>query len=126
MKPYVLLKVGDTDYRLRISTASAIELEDKLNCSVVDGLNRMTEMRVLSKYIYAAARQLNDNIKSEGDALDLIDEYTMQGNNIESLFDVMLDVMECSGYIKHEAVELTRDMSKKITAQLHEKAKSLS
>lgn len=126
MKPYVLLKVGDTDYRLRISTSAAIELEDKLNCSVVDGLNRMTEMRVLSKYIYAAARQLNDNIKSEGDALDLIDEYTMQGNNIESLFDVMLDVMECSGYIKHEAVELTRDMSKKITAQLHEKAKSLS
>lgn len=126
MKSYVLLKVGDTDYRLRISTSAAIELEDKLNCSVVDGLNRMTEMRVLSKYIYAAARQLNDNIKSEGDALDLIDEYTMQGNNIESLFDVMLDVMECSGYIKHEAVELTRDMSKKITAQLHEKAKSLS
>lgn len=126
MKPYVLLKVGDTDYRLRISTSAAIELEDKLNCSVVDGLNRMTEMRVLSKYIYAAVRQLNDNIKSEGDALDLIDEYTMQGNNIESLFDVMLDVMECSGYIKHEAVELTRDMSKKITAQLHEKAKSLS
>lgn len=126
MKPYVLLKVGDTDYRLRISTSAAIELEDKLNCSVVDGLNRMTEMRVLSKYIYAAAKQLNDNIKSEGDALDLIDEYTMQENNIESLFDVMLDVMECSGYIKHEAVELTRDMSKKITAQLHEKAKSLS
>jgi len=126
MKPYVLLKVGDTDYRLRISTSAAIELEDKLNCSVVDGLNRMTEMRVLSKYIYAAARQLNDNIKSEGDALDLIDEYIMQGNDIEDLIDTLLDIMECSGYIKHEAVERTRDMSKKIEAQLQEKAKLLS
>lgn len=121
MKPYVTLKVGNTDYRLRISTASAIELEDKLNCSVVDGMNRLGEIRVLAKYIYAAANQLNDDVKTEEDAFALIDEYTMQGNKIEDLYDVMLEVMECSGYIKQEAIE----MSKKLTAQLQEKQAQL-
>lgn len=123
MKPYIVLKVGKDDYRLRISTSSAIELEDKLNCSVVDGLNRIAEMRVLAKYVYAASNQLNDGINTETDALDLIDEYTMQGNKIEDLFNVILEVMENSGYIKREAIE----MSKKLTAQLQEKqAKLLS
>lgn len=123
MKPYIVLKTGKTDYRLRISTASAIELEDKLNCSVVDGMNRLAEIRILAKYIYAASNQLNDSITTESDALDLIDEYTMEGNKIEDLYDVILEVMECSGYIKQEDI----DASKKLSAQLREKqAKLLS
>lgn len=123
MKPYVVLKVGKDDYRLRLSTSAAIDLEEQLSCSVVDGMNRLGEIRVLVKYVFAAAKQLNDSIKTEDDVFDLIDEYTMQGGTIETLYDVMLEVMVCSGYLKQEAIEL----SKKLTAQLQEKqAKLLS
>lgn len=121
MKPYVLFKAGDKDYRLRINLSSAIELEDKLNCAVVDGLNRLGEVRILAKYFYAASKTLNDDIKSENDALDIIDEYTMQGGLIEDLYEVILEVMECSGYIRKEAVEA----SKKFKAQLMEKQADL-
>ena len=117
MKPYIVLNIGEKEYRLRIPATSAIELEDKLNCSVVDGMNRLFEIRVLAKYFYAAAKHLNDDVKTEGDALAVIDEYTMQGNKVEDLYDVILSVMENSGYIKQEAI----DMSKKITAQMQEK-----
>ena len=41
----------------------------------------------------------------------------MQGNKVEDLYDVILSVMENSGYIKQEAI----DMSKKMTAQMQEK-----
>ncbi|MCQ2463986.1 MAG: hypothetical protein MJ095_00225 [Oscillospiraceae bacterium] len=121
MKPYVLFKAGDKDYRLRINLSSAVELEDKLNCSVVDGLNRLGEVRILAKYFYAAANSLNDDIKEERDALDVIDEFTMQGGKIEDLLEIMVEVMECSGYIKQEAV----DASKKFKAQLMEKQAEL-
>lgn len=117
MKPYIVLKVGEKDYRLRISTASAIELEDKLNCSVVDGMNRLAEIRVLAKFVYAAAKDLNDGIKTESDAHELIDEYTMQGNTLDDLREVFLDVMVASGHLEQEAV----DESKKMSAQLKEK-----
>ena len=117
MKTYIVLNIGEKEYRLRIPATSAIELEDKLNCSVVDGMNRLCEIRVLAKYFYAAAKQLNDDVKTEGDALAVIDEYTMQGNKVEDLYDVILSVMENSGYIKQEAI----DMSKKMTAQMQEK-----
>ena len=116
MKPYIVLNIGEKEYRLRIPATSAIELEDKLNCSVVDGMNRLCEIGVLAKYFYAAAKQLNDDVKTEGDALAVIDEYTMQGNKVEDLYDVILSVMENSGYIKQEAI----DMSKKMTAQMQE------
>ena len=112
-----MLNIGEKEYRLRIPATSAIELEDKLNCSVVDGMNRLCEIRVLAKYFYAAAKQLNDDVKTEGDALAVIDEYTMQGNKVEDLYDVILSVMENSGYIKQEAI----DMTKKMTAQMQEK-----
>lgn len=117
MKPYIVLKVGDTDYRLRVNTASGIELEEKINCAVVDGLSRLAETRVLAKFIYASAKDLNDGINTESDAYDLIDEYTMHGNTLEELRNVILDVMVCSGYLEQEAV----DESKKFSAQLKEK-----
>ncbi len=121
MKPYVLLKVGKTDYRLKITTAAAIELEDKLNCSVVDGMNRLNEARVLVKYIYAAARELNDGIASETDAAGILDEYYMQGNKFDDIFEVVLEVMENSGYITQQQVDIT----KKMNAQLKEKQAQL-
>lgn len=108
MKPYVLLKVGKTDYRLKITTAAAIELEDKLNCSVVDGMNRLNEARVLVKYIYAAAKELNDGIASETDAAGILDEYYMQGNKFDDIFEVVLEVMENSGYITQQQVDITK------------------
>lgn len=121
MKPYVLLKVGKTDYRLKITTAAAIELEDKLNCSVVDGMNRLNEARVLVKYIYAAAKELNDGIASETDAAGILDEYYMQGNKFDDIFEVVLEVMENSGYITQQQVDIT----KKMNAQLKEKQAQL-
>ena len=120
MKPYILLKVGEKEYRLRISTSAAIELEDSLNTSIVEGLDRLSEIRVLAKYIYAATKQLG-GIKSEAEALELIDEYTMSGGKTEKLNEIILDTMENSGYIKAEAVE----MSKKMNAQMMEKIQEL-
>lgn len=116
MKPYILLKSGDNEYRLKISNASAIALEDDLNCSILDGLNRLAEIRILAKYLYAAMKHLNSGITESG-VLDVMDEYCMNGGKTEDLYDIILEVMENSGYITREAL----DSSKKIQAQMREK-----
>lgn len=113
MKPYIVLKAGDKEYRLKISNASAIELEDDLNCSIMEGLNRLGEIRVLAKYLKAALRPLENSAET----LEIMDDYVAAGGKIEDLYDVILEVMENSGYIKREAL----DASKKIQAQLQNK-----
>lgn len=120
MKPYILFKAGDKEYRLKITIESAIQLEDDINRSIVDGLNRIAEMRIMAKYMYAALYPLNDGITKEN-TYSIIDDYLMQGGKTEELLDVILEVMECSGYIKQEAL----DASKKMRAQMMEKATAL-
>ncbi|MCQ2464383.1 MAG: hypothetical protein MJ095_02225 [Oscillospiraceae bacterium] len=120
MKPYIVFKAGNDEYRLKITVESAIQLEDEINCSIVEGLNKLDEMRMMSKYIYAALYPLNDGITKEN-TYGIINEFLMHGGKTEDLLDIILEVMECSGYIRQEAV----DASKKMRAQLMEKANAL-
>lgn len=121
MKPYIVLKIADKEYQLKITTSEAIELEDKLNTSIVEGLGRLGETRILAKYLFTAARTLNEGIKTENDAYMILDEYTLSGGKYDDLYDVILEVMENSGFIKQEAI----DASKKMQAQLQKKQADL-
>lgn len=121
MKPYIVLKIADKEYQLKITTSAAIELEDKLNTSIVEGLSRLGETRILAKYLLAAAKSLNDGIKTENDAYMILDEYSMSGGKYDDLYDVILEVMENSGFIRQEAI----DASKKMQAQLQKKQAEL-
>ena len=121
MKPYIVLKITDKEYQLKITTSAAIELEDKLNTSIVEGLSRLGETRILAKYLLAAARTLNEGVKTENDAYMILDEYSMSGGKYEDLYDVILEVMENSGFIRQEAI----DASKKMQAQLQKKQADL-
>ena len=121
MKPYIVLKIADKEYQLKITTSAAIELEDKLNTSIVEGLSRLGETRILAKYLLAAAKPLNDGIKTENDAYMILDEYSMSGGKYDDLYDVILEVMENSGFIRQEAI----DASKKMQAQLQKKQAEL-
>lgn len=121
MKPYIVLKIADKEYQLKITTSAAIELEDKLNTSIVEGLSRLGETRIIAKYLLAAAKSLNDGIKTENDAYMILDEYSMSGGKYDDLYDVILEVMENSGFIRQEAI----DASKKMQAQLQKKQADL-
>ena len=121
MKPYIVLKIADKEYQLKITTSAAIELEDKLNTSIVEGLGRLGETRILAKYLFTAARTLNEGIKTENDAYMILDEYSMSGGKYDDLYDVILEVMENSGFIRQEAI----DASKKMQAQLQKKQAEL-
>ncbi len=121
MKPYIVLKIADKEYQLKITTSAAIELEDKLNTSIVEGLSRLGETRILAKYLFTAARTLNEGIKAENDAYMILDEYSLSGGKYDNLYDVILEVMENSGFIRQEAI----DASKKMQAQLQKKQADL-
>ena len=51
----------------------------------------------------------------------ILDEYSMSGGKYEDLYDVILEVMENSGFIRQEAI----DASKKMQAQLQKKQAEL-
>ena len=121
MKPYIVLKIADKEYQLKITTSAAIELEDKLNTSIVEGLSRLGETRILAKYLLVAAKTLNKDVNTEEDAYMILDEYSLSGGKYDDLYDVILEVMENSGFIRQEAI----DASKKMQAQLQKKQAEL-
>lgn len=120
MKPYILLKTAEKEYRLKYTNAIIAELEDDLNSGYADGLEKLTEVRVLAKYLKAALVTLNDGITSE-ETYNIMDEFALAGGNTDDLRNIVMETMVNSGFIREEAYEI----SKKLQAQMQEKANAL-
>ncbi len=120
MKPYILLKTAEKEYRLKYTNAIIAELEDDLNSSYADGLEKLTEVRVLAKYLKAALVTLNDGITAE-ETYNIMDEFALAGGNTDDLRNIVMETMVNSGFIREEAYEI----SKKLQAQMQEKANAL-
>lgn len=120
MKPYILLKTAEKEYRLKYTNAIIAELEDDLNSSYADGLEKLTEVRVLAKYLKAALVTLNDGITAE-ETYNIMDEFALAGGNTDDLRHIVMETMVNSGFIREEAYEI----SKKLQAQMQEKANAL-
>lgn len=120
MKPYILLKTAEKEYRLKYTNAIIAELEDDLNISYADGLEKLTEVRVLAKYLKAALVTLNDGITAE-ETYNIMDEFALAGGNTDDLRNIVMETMVNSGFIREEAYEI----SKKLQAQMQEKANAL-
>lgn len=120
MKPYILLKTAEKEYRLKYTNAIIAELEDDLDSSYADGLEKLTEVRVLAKYLKAALVTLNDGITAE-ETYNIMDEFALAGGNTDDLRNIVMETMVNSGFIREEAYEI----SKKLQAQMQEKANAL-
>lgn len=111
MKPYETLTVCGSEYHLKITTANAVKLEEDIKTDLLSGLEKLTEVKTLAKYYYAAASSLNDSINSLEDVYQLFDDYITEGGELDALQKLMIEVLLVSGILSRE----TYDMQKKLT-----------
>lgn len=60
--PYETLKIGDTEYKLKISASSAIEIEKKTGKSLVAGMADFDKLETVTLYLWGALNRFQANI----------------------------------------------------------------
>ena len=109
MKPYVELKIGENEYKLKMKTRQVVALEKSLGKSPLnilmeaqDGVLPSIEDMLM---ILAASLQQYHHGFDLDKVYDLYDEFVDAGNTMLELIPIIIDVLSVSGYIKMDVAK---------------------
>lgn len=115
-KPFAIWKVGEEEYKLKLSTAKIAEVEEKLKVGLMDVMGTartLPPLKVMLTITHAAMQQFNSGIK-ERDVYDIFDKYIEEGGSQLDFFaNVFMEIYKVSGFFTpNQAEELTIDQEK--------------
>ena len=119
MLPFAILKIGDTEYELKLTAKNSIALEEKLGTTIIQGLGKLDRMAVAVEFLHAALQATHPCSKAE--ACEIFDDYISAGGTLSEFADVITEVLIVSGFLTRAAVDEARKNQK----LLEEKAKAL-
>ena len=90
--PYVTLTVNDKDYRLRMTTFNAVQVEKQLGMGMTEALNHLMDSRVIVGILWGAMQKYNHGTNLR-EVCDLYDNYLASGGNAEKIVDVILKLL---------------------------------
>lgn len=99
---YTEFRVGNKDYKLRLSTRNTIGLEKALGCNPLGIFGKgdtIPSITAMVNVLYYSLQQLNHGITLD-DAYDIFDQYLADGNSATDFVNVIIDVYKVSGLIK--------------------------
>ena len=104
MKPYVELKIGANEFKLKMKTRQVVALEKALGRSPLNILMEAQEGNLpaiedMLKILAASLQQFHHGYDLDK-VYDLYDEFVEEGNTMIELIPVIIDVLSVSGYIK--------------------------
>jgi hypothetical protein len=99
-KPYVIWKVKDVEYKLKLTTAAITELEDKLKGNLLLAIqgSSLPSLRIALTIAHAGFKKYEHGITYK-DVEKLFDEYLDEGGSQTAfLTDVLSPLYEVSGF----------------------------
>lgn len=103
-QPFALWKVGDTEYKLKLTTQEIIRLESMFNANLLSVIssntenNEMPPLKVMLLITHGAMKKYNHGIK-EKDVIELFDKYEEEGGSqLSFMTDVFLPIFQVSGF----------------------------
>lgn len=103
-QPFALWKVGDTEYKLKLTTQEIIRLESFFNANLLSVIssntenNEMPPLKVMLLITHGAIKKYNHGIK-EKDVIELFDKYEEEGGSqLSFMTDVFLPIFQVSGF----------------------------
>lgn len=103
-QPFALWKVGDTEYKLKLTTQEIIRLESLFNANLLSVIssntenNEMPPLKVMLLITHGAIKKYNHGIK-EKDVIELFDKYKEEGGSqLSFMTDVFLPIFQVSGF----------------------------
>ncbi len=101
--PFKIFNAGDKTYLLRLTALAAVRLEERLNCSVYEAVERMSEIRIMSEVLYALIESSQPEFR-KAEVFDIIDSYLSEGKSIERLNGEIGEALRLSGFFGIRAV----------------------
>ena len=100
---YTELKVGNKEYKLRISTRDTVMLEKALGgvnpLAIFGGGERIPTITEMVTILHASLQQYHHGLSME-DAYDIFDEYLADGKVATNFMAVIVDIYKASGIIQ--------------------------
>lgn len=105
-KPYTTWTVGETEYKLRLTTRQAVAVEEKLGLNLLkvfmpkaDEEVPLPPLKVMLVVAHGALQKFHHGTKLE-DVYDIFDDYVDNGGSqVSFLTDIILPLFEDSGFI---------------------------
>lgn len=103
---YTTWKVGEEEYKLRLTSKNTIVLEEKLGkhpLEVIMGIQdqALPKTSDIVFIIYYSLRAYHPTIKLDA-VYDLYDEFVSEGNSITNIIQVLVDIFKTAGFIPEE------------------------
>lgn len=106
-KPYAIWEVNETEYKLKLKTATITQLEEKLGRSLVAvfGTDGMPPLSIMLTIVHGAMKDWNSNIKRK-DVDDLFDQYLDEGGSqLEFYATTFMDIYKVSGFFTMNQIQ---------------------
>lgn len=99
-------QVGETSYKLRLTTKDMINLEEEIGCNplMIFGKNgdRVPTVKTMTSILFYSLQSLQHGI-NRNDANEIFDRWLADGEHIVTDFvEVIVDIFKVSGLIKNE------------------------
>ena len=106
-KPWVEWNVKGTQYKLKLTTAAIVSLENKLKCNLLDILNSGTipQLNIMADIIHASMSKYHHGIKNH-DVSEILDDYFDEGGSqLDLLTNVIVPIYTVSGFFPRNVAE---------------------
>lgn len=101
---FVDFRVGNNDYKLRLSVRNVVALEKQLGCnplSIFGDGDEIPTVTTMVNILYFSLLQYNHGIGLDK-AYDIFDEWLSEGNSVTDFIPIIIDIYKVSGIIKQE------------------------
>lgn len=95
--PFYTLTVGGKSYMLRLTAGAAVRLEERLGCSIYEGIEKMSHITVVTEFLYALIESLTPEI-TKNTVYMLFDEFISEGGSLKKLNGIIAEALERSGF----------------------------
>ncbi len=106
-KPFVLMKVEDREYKLKLSASAVVELEQRLGKGLIELMQEMQKVTVQVNFLWAALQRYQHGVDMAA-ATGIYDDYLASDGNINDYMELIAEVMRESGFLPQKTEEETQ------------------
>lgn len=118
MEPYVIWKVKDEEYKLKLATSEIIDLENKYKCNLMSLIDGTPSLSVMLDITHKAMKKFNHGIK-EKDVIEIYDSYLEEeGSQVSFMTDVFVPIFRVSGFFPKAVAESMNEKMNEATEML--------
>jgi hypothetical protein len=109
-KPYAIWRIGEEEYKLKLTTAAIVELETRYKVNLLELLRADTStsvppLSVMLDVVHAALQKYHHGIK-KADVYDMFDRYEEKGGSqLKFYASVFIDLYTVSGFFGEKMAE---------------------